>query len=235
MHNEWAAEGVYVNQMLFSLTNLLQRCLQAEQAFHRGEHSNRSACLEIFRRAIILREEEAWSALFTVYRPQVESWLRRHPRFYRSTVALPDLVDMVFSRYWKAMTPERFERRSPWSMLQIMAYLRRTTESTLHDVCRFQRPREDLIELSSKTDPPADELVLGNMGKEQLWKSVQEALQDDQERLAIELVYRQGWYPREVAHEYPDIFPDVHLVYVVLNRVIRRLRRHWNNDASWKR
>jgi len=231
MHGERAAEGAYFNLMSFSLTTLLQRCLQAEQAFRRGERSDRSACLEIFRRAILLREEEAWSALLSVYRPQVASWLRRQARFYRAPVALPDLVDMVFSRYWKTMTPERFERRSPWSMLQIMAYLRRTTASTLHDACRFQKSWVNLKD-SAKTDPPADEWVLGQMERERFWDAVQKELKDDQERLAIELVYRQGLRPREVARDHPDTFPDAHVVHVVLNRVIRRLRRHWAGDQD---
>jgi len=216
--------------MTYTILQLKRLCLEAEQLFRRNQPSDRASCLEIFRRAIISQDPEAWRALVDIYRPQVQVWIRRHPLCSKLDVAVEDLCAQVFSRFWQALTPARFRQKQPWTLCQLMAYLLRTTESVIHDAFRTQDAAWVSFDDVQHGSPDNSAKLIERMDREEAWRQVQSALKDDAERLVIELLYRQGMAPREVAASNSDLFPDVTVVYRIQSRVIRRLRRQLNSD-----
>jgi len=147
---------------------------------------------------------------------------------------MEDLSAQAFSRFWQALTPERFRLKQPWTLLQLMAYLHRTVESIIHDSFRAQATAWVSLDSVQQGAPDNTVALIARMDCEETWRQVQSALKDDAERLVIELVYRQGMTPREVAASNRDIFPDVTMVYRVQSRVIRRLRRRLNIEQMHK-
>jgi len=220
--------------MAYTIPQLKRLCLEAEQLFRRNQPSDRASCLEIFRRAIISQEPEAWRALMDIYHPQVEAWIRRHPLSSKLNAPMEDLSAQAFSRFWQALTPERFRLKQPWTLLQLMAYLHRTVESIIHDSFRAQATAWVSLDSIQQGAPDNTVALIARMDCEETWRQVQSALRDDAERLVIELIYRQGMTPREVAALHSDIFPSVTNVYRVQSRVIRRLRRRLNIEQVHK-
>ncbi len=216
-------------KMTYTISQLKRLCLEAERLFRRDQLSDRTSCLEIFRQAIITQEPEAWRALMDIYRPQVEAWIRRHSLFPNLNTPLTDLSAQVFSRFWQALTPKRFRQKQPWTLLQLMAYLHRTVESVIHDSFRTQAATWVSLDSVQQGAPDNIASLIARMDREETWRQVQSALKDDAERLVVELVYRQGMTPREVAASNRDMFPNATAVYRVQSRIIRRLRRRLMN------
>ena len=212
-------------QMAYTIPQLKRLCWEAEQSFRRNQTPDRAACLALFRRAIISQEPEAWRALMDIYRPQVEAWIRRHPRWPEVNVPVEDLSARVFSRFWQALTPARFRQKQPWTLPQLMAYLLRTTESVIHDALRTQATTWVSFDDVQHGAPDNSAELIERVDREEMWRQVQSALKGDAERLVVELVYCQGMTPREVAASYRELFPDATAVYRIQSRVIRRLRR----------
>ena len=54
---------------------------------------------------------------------------------------------------------------------------------------------------------------------------IREHVDDPAERLLLDLVYRQGLAPAEIAQQHPDMFADVKQVYRIHERLLKRARR----------
>jgi hypothetical protein len=94
---------------------------------------------ELFRRAILHRDEEAWAAICLRYRSLLIAWAAR------STVRAPliaecaDIADQALVRVWAALTPERF---APFpSLAKLLSYLRACVETAALDSARPGIPR----------------------------------------------------------------------------------------------
>src|SRR5713226_7512855 len=87
-----------------SLWALADRCMSEINNYRRGETSNDQYCLEIFHRAMLKHDHQAWDLLQKRFSPIMLGWVRRHPRRdlacrYQSE---EDYVDQAFTRFWQA-------------------------------------------------------------------------------------------------------------------------------------
>src|SRR5581483_3770656 len=60
-----------------SLTALVQHCATQSEHFYRGRAHDTRFAYELFRRALVERDELAWEHVYTHYCPLVEGWVRR--------------------------------------------------------------------------------------------------------------------------------------------------------------
>jgi len=63
---------------------------------------------ELFRRAIVERDEQAWIDSAARYRPLLAAWASRCSASAALTESYDDLADQAFARAWSALSPERF-------------------------------------------------------------------------------------------------------------------------------
>ncbi len=54
-------------------------CREATGTFLRGEPRSDASGLELFRRAVCERDQDAWNAVVAEYRGLILAWVRRHP------------------------------------------------------------------------------------------------------------------------------------------------------------
>ncbi|MDQ2996368.1 MAG: sigma-70 family RNA polymerase sigma factor, partial [Chloroflexota bacterium] len=63
---------------------------------------------ELFRRAIVERDDQAWIESAARYRPLLAAWASRCSASAALAESYDDLADQAFARAWSALSPERF-------------------------------------------------------------------------------------------------------------------------------
>ena len=93
-----------------SLETLKEDAAQEMRKYRRKELSDERYCLEIFRRAVVRRENEAWVALQALLSESVRLWFARHPcrgAALRYEPVEQNYIDETFRRFWQALSDQR--------------------------------------------------------------------------------------------------------------------------------
>jgi RNA polymerase sigma factor (sigma-70 family) len=178
-----------------------------------------SSCWELFRRAIVENDQQAWQALYDQYRRLVGKWAKG------SNLKLDDLVHETFARFWQGVRDHDFTHRFP-TMKEVMSYLKRCARTLSIDAARrreYQRSVRQLltIEMSVANDSP-DDIALDRVFSQELRAYLRDQMRDEDERVVFE-VYCKGLTPREIVEQYPDRFANAGQVYRVRERIVSRL------------
>jgi RNA polymerase sigma factor (sigma-70 family) len=217
-----------------SLADLVARCAQESRHFAQGKAHDDRYCFELFRRAVIERDSEAWAAVHGQYQALVRDWIWQHT-LASSIQDHDDLVTRVFERFWGAIGPERFT--SFPHLASLLRYLKLCTFAALIDEARAQRTwesRRAAGELADEVEGErVDERVLDELGRAALWSAIEAALPDPSERLVIYLSCIIGLKPREIARRHGHLFAAVEEVYRRKRLALERLRRDERLRRLW--
>jgi hypothetical protein len=209
------------------LEELRARAQAQEQSYTRGEPSDDSAGLELFRRAMVDADEAAWQVVIEVYRGLLVAQASR--RVVRGLVVEDDgfCVDRAFQRFWRASQNGQVHQFN--DLASILKYLKMCLGSVLLDEARARRRQawvsiEDVApEACISSDPSVD--VVGRMAGREVWAAIDRELTNAHERLVARLSFVSGMSPREILAKHPEKFQDVFDVYRTKRNMIERLRR----------
>lgn len=213
-----------------SINELARCCSEETNKFLRQHVSNDRFCLELFRRAIVLRDDGAWTCIYQQYAPLVLTWVSQHP----SVVMLlgqdgtAPLVNAAFAKFAQALTPAKMQNFD--SLAAILKYLKMCVHSVVADEIRARQARQyeetlETIEQEPASDDPADDVVSA-LSAQSLWQIIQEELHSEDERVLIYLAYVHGMKPGEISTQHRRLFPTVDDVYRIKRNVLERLRRN---------
>jgi RNA polymerase sigma factor (sigma-70 family) len=213
-----------------SVNDLARCCAEETNKFLRQSISNDRYCLELFRRAIVNRNEDAWASLYQQYAPLVLTWVNQH----QSAASLlgqdggAPLVNAAFAKFAQALTPAKMGNFD--SLAAVLKYLKMCVHSVIADEVRSRQSRQyeetlEAIEQEPAADDPAEDVVSG-LSAQSLWQVIQEELNGEDERLLIYLAYVQGMKPGEICAYHRQYFPSVEDVYRIKRNVLERLRRN---------
>ena len=178
-----------------------------------------SSCWELFRRAVVKNDQQAWQALYAQYRRLVGKWAAG------ADLELDDLVTEAFARFWQGVRNHDFAVRFP-TIETVMGFLKRCARTLAIDDAR-RREHQRLIQEALATernwayDPPND-VALEQVFSQELRDYLYSQMRDEQECAVLE-AYCKGLKPREIAEQYPDLFANVGQVYRVRERIVSRL------------
>lgn len=213
----------------FSVTDLAQFCTEETNKFLKQVASNDSFCLELFRRAIVDRNDDAWESIYQQYAPLVLTWVTQHqsaaPILGQEGSA--PLVNAAFAKFSQALTPAKMENFV--SLAAILKYLKMCVHSVVADEVRSRQMRQfedtlDMITQEPASDDPAEDVV-ANIAAQNLWQIIEEELHREDERVVVYQAYVQGMKPSEICSQHRQLFPTVDDVYRVKRNVLERLRR----------
>src|SRR5581483_597870 len=161
-----------------SVSDLARRCREETQRYLRREPYAERYCHELFRRAILARDEDAWAALYHQYAGVVRRWLG----------ALPDDdedVTTVFERFWKALDAAKFARFG--SLSAILQYLKMCAHTTRLDKARASRAArmdEPLTEttIEARSDDGIEQSMAERVDAPAFWGAIRAHLRSDHER-----------------------------------------------------
>ncbi len=211
------------------MAEVVQAARQELARYQRREVTEGCYRYELFRRAILLRDEWAWSELYELYRPLVSAWvLACMSRATGEEVEV--LVNEAFARFAHAITERQWCAFGTSGAL--LGYLKRCAQSAAADHRRWGHPRlheEPLDTLPLSCEPMSEdcaEVVGSRLEAQELWAIICRAAPSSAEQLVLWLVCAQGLSPRMVQQLHPTVFPGVQDVYRVKRAALERLARH---------
>jgi hypothetical protein len=207
---------------------LMRRCMIESERFYRGQPHDTSFAYELFRRALVERDEVAWEHIYTHYSSLVESWVRRSGAFAGSGESSEYFVGMAFTRFWRAITPERFASFS--TLPSLLHYLQLCAGCVVIDSVRAQSWAEMLPEEAIPFDCAAhtspDEEAMERVNRQEFWSYISAQLHDEAERVLVFNFFVLGMKPGDIYDHRQDLFTSVKDVYNVKRNVLGRLSRN---------
>jgi len=179
---------------------------------------------DLFRRAIVDRDADAWAESAARYRPLMTAWANH----YRANASLgersDDLVDQALGRAWAALSPARFAAFP--NLAAVLAYLRTCVTAAVIDCARAQTAQERIarrIEAGAVATP--EQIVLEQIERADLWRITNSLVETPQERAILVESFIYALPPRRILERHPDLFADVEAIYRAKRNLIERLQR----------
>ena len=207
-----------------SLTDLAERCTREVCKYQHKEASDDQYCLEIFRRAIILRDNEAWAILQRQFSENVRAWFIRHPHH---EVALrhdreQSYIDSAFRRFWQAVSDQQLVFHT---LASALSYLHLCLNCAIMDTLRaYSRPKEEPLPDYGRSiaDEPA---VEDSYQETELWEIIEALLPGEKEKRVAFLHFHCNLKPREIIRYCPGEFSNEDEIYRLRRNIIDRIRR----------
>jgi hypothetical protein len=216
------------NQMQ-TLTERASRCATETERFFQGKNYDPSDCFELFRQAILERNQQAWEAVYGQYQTLVGRWVQQHPGFELSGEETLYFVNRAFEKIWVALTPEKF--RNFTELRALLGYLKMCVHSVITDHSRSHKLAE-LVELAEEAGyeerepgPSLEERVLERADRQKFWETLYARLNSEKERQVIYGSFFLNLKPRELYDQFRNQFTNVDEVYLIKQNVLARLRR----------
>lgn len=204
-----------------NVQELSRLCAEETARYQRREPYAERFCLELFRRAIVRRDEAAWSAVYTQYAESVRRWLGAWSGEVEEGVAA------AFERFWQALDAEKFARFG--SLPAVLQYLKMCACTARLDRARALRSIAAEEPLDGVFGLPAtdnvEETVTEQVEAAGFWRAVRACLEGERDRRVLHLSYVIGLSPREICRRHGAEFPDVTEVYRLKRNALDRLRR----------
>jgi len=213
------------NQM--DLPILADRCMSEIQKYRRKEPHDDQYCLEIFHRAMVNHDPDAWELLQQRFSPIVRAWMRNHP--HRDVACRhqseEDYVVDTFSRVWQASIRNMLAFDT---LAAALSYLKLSLQGTIVDRLRaYSRPKEaPLPDPGSDTYYSEEPATEDDYDSHELWAIIKGLLPDKRERRLAYLLYHCGLKSREIVQYVPEEFSDIKEIYRLTRNIMERLVRN---------
>jgi DNA-directed RNA polymerase specialized sigma24 family protein len=209
------------------LTSLARRALAESRRFYRHEEYDPRYAYELFRRALVERDDAAWALIFEQYTPLVEHWVRRTSAFTVSGETSDFFVSAAFTRFWRAIPAERFS--SFPSLASLLNYLRRCATCVVIDSARAHSYAdllpEEAVNWNNQRMAYADEEATEQVSREEFWRLVDGLLTNEAERVIVRCSYLLGMKPSDIFAEWGRLFGCIEDVYTLKRGILTRLRK----------
>jgi hypothetical protein len=210
---------------------LSQGCREESERYRRSRSNDQGHCFELFRRAIVENNEEAWSAIHAQYWKLVAKWVNG------PTDRVDERVNIAFSKFWGSVPANDF-RRNFASIGKVMAYLQMCAHSVKVDEGRPLAKEGVLSDLEELVLGEEDTMLIA-LGDKLQTKALfdyikEERLKNKQEELLFYLSFQIGLKPKQIAQQYPNDFATLKEVRRIKERIILRLRSDPQIARLWK-
>jgi DNA-directed RNA polymerase specialized sigma24 family protein len=186
--------------------------------------------VEMFRRAVVDRDEHCWQELYDLYADQIQSWCRQAGASLR--MDMDEAVVRTWAKFWANYTPRKLAAAG--GVAAVLAYLRMCARSVMMDAAREQQriargcaslPLDHVSVQHAASTPAPDDGVAADAAAEMLWQVIDRSLRDARERVLVTLTFELGLRPSQIQARRPDLFPTVADVYRITRNILDRLRR----------
>jgi hypothetical protein len=213
-----------------SLRELSELSSRELMRYRRKEPSDDTYCLEIFRRAVSEKDQEAWATLLRQFKEHVRLWINRHPH-KESALRHEDeqsYIDDTFARFWRAVNDQQLIFST---LAAALNYLHLCLNCAIMDTLRaYSKSREEPIPEYGHPDEPAieDAYLQG-----ELWEVIQGLLSGAKERRVAYLHFYCNLKPREIIRYCPQEFSSEDEIYRLKRNIMERILRN-SDKIRWR-
>lgn len=220
---------------LSALAGLTPLQLQNNCQHTQASQAHEPFCFELFRRAIVEKDELCWAAIYQQYQRLVYSWIVQfaHTEATVGDVSIEEMVLETFATFWRAFTPDKLQNAE--RLASILAYLKACATTA---VLQAQRKLESFV-LETEWDDilvesqlgalhltiHTDDGLLRQIHAEHLWAIVERCCNDEKDRIIARLCLSANLKPRLVLEHYPTLFTDITEIYMLNRNLKNRLGR----------
>lgn len=106
-----------------SLDELIRRCREGSKHYLAGRSHDETYCLELFHRALVHQDQEAWQAIYTQTQSLITDWVWHHSKFRHTREEAGFFVHAAFAGFWRTLSkPETAARFN--HLGQLLGYLK---------------------------------------------------------------------------------------------------------------
>ncbi len=206
-----------------SLATLADCSTREINRYRHNETSDDRYCLEIFRRAVVMRDNEAWALIQRQFSENIRLWLGRHS--YRDTALRHEseqsYVDDTFRRFWQAVSDQRLTFTS---LAGALCYLRLCLHCAIMDTLRTyaQSKLESISDYKQPDEPQTEDRYHEN----ELWEIIKSILPGEKERRMAYLHFHCNLKPREIMRYCPGEFSGEEEIYRLKRNIMERILRN---------
>jgi DNA-directed RNA polymerase specialized sigma24 family protein len=216
------------NLRLLDVDQLADACADHTARFFNRTAHDPGYCYELFRRAIVDRNNYAWDKVYRQYESLVAGWVKRHSGLSAAGEDVDYIVNCAFERLWAALLPEKFGEFG--NVAGLLRYLQMCAHSVIVDHTRSTHL--PTLSLEESGQPPAgdfssvEEKVTDELERRRLWEKTLGLMQDDRESLVLRCSFVYNLKPSEIYDKYSNQFESNDQVYRIKRNLLNRLRRN---------
>jgi hypothetical protein len=200
---------------------LAARCLRELDNYRQGEPRTDMYGVELFRRATMQDNQEAWASVQHCFGGMVRGWLRCHPSREAACRLESEehYVALAFESFWQATASHQ---RVEFSQLSAaLQYLRASLYGAILDTLRiYARPRGVSLPEPGEAGEPR---VEDSTDSCEVWDILKTILSNSLEQRLAYLLFHCGLKPREIMHFCPQEFSDVQEIYRLRCNIVEQL------------
>lgn len=207
-----------------------RRCTEENNRYTTGKENDPRFYYELFRRALLCADQDAWTLLYYQFESQVAYWVRRDRLFPLTGETADYFVNDAYMRMFKTLkwlNPELFALRFP-GLGALLAYLKRCARSSVRDAMARVESYMEVAELNEQMTNDrleASDPIAESEYQRELWEVIQRHLLDEDERKVFYDSYVLELKAPEIQARYPGSFTDVMQIFRIRARILRRLRK----------
>ena len=157
-----------------------------DHLFFRREAYDPAFCYELFRRAIVLGDQNAHERLYLQYQSLVASWVERHSSYPSTGEENQYFVNRAFEKLWRALSPAKFGQFA--DLKALLAYLKMCTHSAIidysrihqHEVADEEPSQEQLVAGLDRGNDPEEEAIQ-DVQRADFWRLIDERIDGEKD------------------------------------------------------
>lgn len=212
------------------VSSLAKRCAAETGKFLQRIAGDTQYCYELFRRALVLQNQDAYDAIFKTYMHFVAPRIRKKLHSPFSDQDVEECVNLAFANCFRRLAMPEVFANFP-TLEQVIGYLLCCANSAAQTYNRKQAARPATIAIdrpeAEGIDPRVDPLsfFIDEERKKKFRTLVMENCRNEQERVVFEYYIELGLMPRQIYAQRPELFADVKQVHRVKQILLERLQR----------
>jgi hypothetical protein len=203
------------------LQDIADKCHEHTILYYANKSYDSKWCFELFRRALALQQDDAFAHMWRIYYPQIERWVRRHPRYRSTNRPAEDFAQDAIMKFWENVRGPKYED-FPY-LGALLQYLRLCVHSA---ICDYLKKYPDVVEYGDDVWIRIKNRLLplnGNIDTLTILDCVQKALNDGElmEQFVLWIIY--GMKPSDIVNEWSG-YDNPQQISRIRQKIKRRLR-----------
>lgn len=211
------------------------------------DNSHEPNCFELFRRAILHRDEHCWSMLYSQYYRLVAQWITAFTKSSAPLLETPaeELIADAFTAFWRAFTNEKLQRAHGLSA--VLGYLKTCATTAVLQAKRKEERRLKHVEWDQalvdyqtagrQGEQPSENQLEARMIEQAtqatLWQLVNQSCHDQREQVLARLSFVADLKPSAILERHPELFTSVEEIYTLRRNLKNRLWRDKDLQELW--